>query len=156
MICVNGSSIRNQDRGSDALPVSCPLLPFFLPSPVFLLPGLRVCRCPFPPVLGPLVLGRLEPPKDLAVFPVRASGGNIQVCILVNHNSWIYFMRHTYVHMHVSTVFEADAMVCASSDAHFRARCPLCNLCLLSRLRPGCGQMKRRWSRGSTRKEGGG
>ncbi len=36
-------------------------------------------RCPFPPVLGPLVLGRLEPPKDLAVFPVRASGGNIQV-----------------------------------------------------------------------------
>eukprot|EP00903_Cladosiphon_okamuranus_P010033 g9515.t1 len=40
--------------------------------------------CPFPPVLGPLVLGRLEPAKDLAVFPVRASGGNIQV--LINRN----------------------------------------------------------------------
>lgn len=40
--------------------------------------------CPFPPVLGPLVLGRLEPAKDLAVFPVRASGGNIQVwCVCV-------------------------------------------------------------------------
>lgn len=56
---------------------------FFRPSspcvPLFLV---LVCRCPFPPVLGPLVLGRLEPPKDLAVFPVRASGGNIQVCIL--------------------------------------------------------------------------
>lgn len=40
--------------------------------------------CPFPPVLGPLILGKLEPPKDLAVFPVRASGGNIQV--LINRN----------------------------------------------------------------------
>lgn len=37
--------------------------------------------CPFPPVLGPLVLGRLEPPRDLAVFPVRASRGDIQVFI---------------------------------------------------------------------------
>ncbi|CAM9430795.1 unnamed protein product [Choristocarpus tenellus] len=40
--------------------------------------------CPFPPLLGPLVLGKLEPPKNLAVFNVRASGGNIQV--LINRN----------------------------------------------------------------------
>jgi nitrite reductase/ring-hydroxylating ferredoxin subunit len=40
--------------------------------------------CPFPPVLGPLVLGKLEPPKNLAVFPVRAKGANIEV--LVNRN----------------------------------------------------------------------
>lgn len=43
--------------------------------------------CPFPPVLGPLVLGRLEPAKDLAVFPVRASGGNIQVCVT---SLWVF------------------------------------------------------------------
>lgn len=29
--------------------------------------------CPFPPVLGPLVLGKLQPPRDLAVFQVRPS-----------------------------------------------------------------------------------
>ncbi|KAG5178132.1 ferredoxin component [Tribonema minus] len=40
--------------------------------------------CPFPPVLGPLVLGKLEPPKNLAVFPVRAKGASIEV--LVNRN----------------------------------------------------------------------
>lgn len=40
--------------------------------------------CPFPPVLGPLVLGKLEPPRDLAVFPVRATGGDVQV--LINRN----------------------------------------------------------------------
>ncbi|KAG5179067.1 ferredoxin component [Tribonema minus] len=40
--------------------------------------------CPFPPILGPLVLGKLEPPKNLAVFPVRAKGSNIEV--LVNRN----------------------------------------------------------------------
>ncbi|CAM9809361.1 unnamed protein product, partial [Chrysoparadoxa australica] len=40
--------------------------------------------CPFPPVLGPLVLGKLEPPKNLAIFPVRAQGGKIAV--LINKN----------------------------------------------------------------------
>lgn len=40
--------------------------------------------CPFPPVLGPLVLGKLQPPRDLAVFPVRAAFGNVQV--LINRN----------------------------------------------------------------------
>lgn len=46
--------------------------------------------CPFPPVLGPLVLGRLEPAKDLAVFPVRASGGNIQVRVFLKV-AWTFF-----------------------------------------------------------------
>lgn len=40
--------------------------------------------CPFPPVLGPLVLGKLEPPKNLAVFNVRSKGSNIEV--LINRN----------------------------------------------------------------------
>jgi len=40
--------------------------------------------CPFPPILGPLVLGKLEPPKNLAVVPVRAKGNSIEV--LVNRN----------------------------------------------------------------------
>lgn len=37
--------------------------------------------CPFPPVLGPLVLGKLEPPRNLAVFNVRSKGANIEVRI---------------------------------------------------------------------------
>jgi nitrite reductase/ring-hydroxylating ferredoxin subunit len=40
--------------------------------------------CPFPPVLGPLVLGKLQPPRDLAVFEVRSKGQNIEV--LINKN----------------------------------------------------------------------
>mmetsp|Transcript_16262 Transcript_16262/g.20791 ORF Transcript_16262/g.20791 Transcript_16262/m.20791 type:complete len:197 (+) Transcript_16262:119-709(+) len=40
--------------------------------------------CPFPPLLGPLVLGKLEPPKNLAVVPVRAKGNSIEV--LINRN----------------------------------------------------------------------
>mmetsp|Transcript_13278 Transcript_13278/g.18724 ORF Transcript_13278/g.18724 Transcript_13278/m.18724 type:complete len:191 (-) Transcript_13278:152-724(-) len=40
--------------------------------------------CPFPPILGPLVLGKLEPAKNLAIFPVRAKGSDIEV--LINRN----------------------------------------------------------------------
>jgi nitrite reductase/ring-hydroxylating ferredoxin subunit len=40
--------------------------------------------CPFPPILGPLVLGKLEPPKNVAIFPVRAKGQSIEV--LINKN----------------------------------------------------------------------
>eukprot|EP00640_Fibrocapsa_japonica_P005014 CAMPEP_0113952276 /NCGR_PEP_ID=MMETSP1339-20121228/90309_1 /TAXON_ID=94617 /ORGANISM="Fibrocapsa japonica" /LENGTH=208 /DNA_ID=CAMNT_0000960851 /DNA_START=212 /DNA_END=839 /DNA_ORIENTATION=- /assembly_acc=CAM_ASM_000762 len=40
--------------------------------------------CPFPPLLGPLVLGKLEPAKNLATFAVRAKGDSIEV--LVNRN----------------------------------------------------------------------
>jgi len=40
--------------------------------------------CPFPPVLGPLVLGKLQPPRNLAVFPVRSRGSDIEA--LVNRN----------------------------------------------------------------------
>jgi nitrite reductase/ring-hydroxylating ferredoxin subunit len=29
--------------------------------------------CPFPPVLGPLVLGKLQPPRDLAIFQVTTT-----------------------------------------------------------------------------------
>lgn len=43
--------------------------------------------CPFPPVLGPLVFGKLVPPRDLAVFPVRAKNGNIEVYLNRNFQS---------------------------------------------------------------------
>ena len=37
--------------------------------------------CPFPPILGPLVLGALVPAEKVATFPVRAKGSNIEVFI---------------------------------------------------------------------------
>ena len=37
--------------------------------------------CPFPPILGPLVLGTLAPPEKVSTFPVRAKGANIEVFI---------------------------------------------------------------------------
>lgn len=37
--------------------------------------------CPFPPILGPLILGNLAPPEKVATFPVRAKGQNIEVFI---------------------------------------------------------------------------
>mmetsp|Transcript_40776 Transcript_40776/g.127601 ORF Transcript_40776/g.127601 Transcript_40776/m.127601 type:complete len:123 (+) Transcript_40776:305-673(+) len=40
--------------------------------------------CPFPPILGPMVLGKLEPAKNVATFPVRSSGSNIQVQVNKN------------------------------------------------------------------------
>lgn len=40
--------------------------------------------CPFPPVLGPLVLGKLQPPRDLAVFQVRSRGSDIEALVNVN------------------------------------------------------------------------
>jgi len=43
--------------------------------------------CPFPPFLGPLILGKLVPPRDLAVFPTRAKNGNIEVYINRNFQS---------------------------------------------------------------------
>ena len=39
--------------------------------------------CPFPPLLGPLI-GKLYEARDLAVFPVRAKGANIEAFIDVN------------------------------------------------------------------------
>ncbi|GAB5033542.1 rieske (2fe-2s) iron-sulfur domain protein [Nannochloropsis oceanica] len=40
--------------------------------------------CPFPPVLGPLVLGKLQPPRDLAVFQVRSRGSDIEALLNIN------------------------------------------------------------------------
>ena len=37
--------------------------------------------CPFPPILGPLILGNLAPPEKVATFPVRSKGSNIEVFI---------------------------------------------------------------------------
>lgn len=37
--------------------------------------------CPFPPVLGPVILGNLAPPEKVSTFPVRAKGQNIEVFI---------------------------------------------------------------------------
>lgn len=37
--------------------------------------------CPFPPILGPLILGNLAPPEKVATFPVRAKGQTIEVFI---------------------------------------------------------------------------
>ena len=37
--------------------------------------------CPFPPILGPLILGNLAPPERVATFPVRAKGQNIEVFV---------------------------------------------------------------------------
>lgn len=37
--------------------------------------------CPFPPILGPLVLGNLAPPEKVSTFPVRAKGQNIEVFV---------------------------------------------------------------------------
>jgi len=37
--------------------------------------------CPFPPVLGPVILGRLAPPEGVPTFPVRSKGQNIEVFI---------------------------------------------------------------------------
>ena len=34
--------------------------------------------------IGPLVLGKLQPPRDLAVFEVRSKGQNIEVLINTN------------------------------------------------------------------------
>ena len=39
--------------------------------------------CPFPPVLGPL-LGKLQPPSNLAVFPVRENSGYIEALLDVD------------------------------------------------------------------------
>jgi len=43
--------------------------------------------CPFPPILGPMVLGKLEPAKNVAIFPVRSSGSSIQVQVNKNLKS---------------------------------------------------------------------
>jgi len=43
--------------------------------------------CPFPPFLGPLVFGKLVPPRDLAVFPTRAKNGKIEVYLNRNFQS---------------------------------------------------------------------
>ena len=37
--------------------------------------------CPFPPILGPLILGNLAPPEKVSTFPVRSKGQNIEVFI---------------------------------------------------------------------------
>jgi len=37
--------------------------------------------CPFPPILGPVILGNLAPPEKVSTFPVRAKGSNIEVFI---------------------------------------------------------------------------
>mmetsp|Transcript_45795 Transcript_45795/g.127058 ORF Transcript_45795/g.127058 Transcript_45795/m.127058 type:complete len:189 (+) Transcript_45795:25-591(+) len=37
--------------------------------------------CPFPPFLGPVVLGNLAPPEKVSTFPVRSKGQNIEVFI---------------------------------------------------------------------------
>lgn len=37
--------------------------------------------CPFPPILGPLILGNLAPPEKVSTFPVRAKGNNIEVFV---------------------------------------------------------------------------
>ncbi len=37
--------------------------------------------CPFPPILGPIILGNLAPPEKVATFPVRSKGQNIEVFI---------------------------------------------------------------------------
>ena len=37
--------------------------------------------CPFPPILGPVILGNLAPPEKVSTFPVRAKGANIEVFV---------------------------------------------------------------------------
>ena len=37
--------------------------------------------CPFPPILGPVILGNLAPPEKVSTFPVRAKGQNIEVFV---------------------------------------------------------------------------
>jgi len=37
--------------------------------------------CPFPPILGPLVLGNLAPPEKLSTFPVRSKGATVEVFV---------------------------------------------------------------------------
>lgn len=37
--------------------------------------------CPFPPILGPVILGNLAPPEKVSTFPVRSKGQNIEVFI---------------------------------------------------------------------------
>eukprot|EP00595_Chromulina_sp_UTEXLB2642_P000630 CAMPEP_0196765232 /NCGR_PEP_ID=MMETSP1095-20130614/7851_1 /TAXON_ID=96789 ORGANISM="Chromulina nebulosa, Strain UTEXLB2642" /NCGR_SAMPLE_ID=MMETSP1095 /ASSEMBLY_ACC=CAM_ASM_000446 /LENGTH=169 /DNA_ID=CAMNT_0042122939 /DNA_START=145 /DNA_END=654 /DNA_ORIENTATION=+ len=37
--------------------------------------------CPFPPILGPLVLGKLAPPEKVVTFPVRAKGQTVEVFV---------------------------------------------------------------------------
>lgn len=37
--------------------------------------------CPFPPFLGPVILGKLAPPEKVATFPVRAKGQNVEVFV---------------------------------------------------------------------------
>jgi len=37
--------------------------------------------CPFPPFLGPLILGNLAPPEKVVTFNVRSKGGNIEVFV---------------------------------------------------------------------------
>jgi hypothetical protein len=37
--------------------------------------------CPFPPIVGPLILGKLSPPRNLATFPIRSKGSNIEVFV---------------------------------------------------------------------------
>lgn len=39
--------------------------------------------CPFPPLVGPL-LGKLQGPKPLAVYPVRENGGYIEALLDVD------------------------------------------------------------------------
>jgi len=37
--------------------------------------------CPYPPILGPLILGNLAPPERVSTFPVRSKGSAIEVFI---------------------------------------------------------------------------
>ncbi len=39
--------------------------------------------CPYPPLVGPL-LGKLQGPRDLAVYPVRQNGGDIEALLNVD------------------------------------------------------------------------
>ena len=55
------------------------ILTFFLRS--FLLGSVVGDWCPFPPFLGPVILGNLAPPEKVATFPVRAKGNNIEVFV---------------------------------------------------------------------------
>lgn len=44
----------------------------------------RPTNPPLPPPPGPLILGKLQPPRDLAVFQVRSRGSEIEALLDLN------------------------------------------------------------------------
>ena len=54
--------------------------------------------CPFPPILGPLILGNLAPPEKVSTFPVRSKGASVEVFIdrlaVLNISSCCLYLKY--------------------------------------------------------------